>query len=196
MRATPLVAVTALALLVGCQSSSERQTASTAPPAPLVQEVRQVVATVDAVDLATRRVTLTDAEGRRLPLVVGPQVRNLDQVEVGDQVVVRYREALAAELKIPGAPSRVGQVTASATEAPAGARPQTEVSRQITTTVRIENVDPTGPTVSFTGPNGILRMIQVRDPGMQEFARTLKAGDEVDITYTEAVALSVAPAPQ
>lgn len=197
MRATPLVALATLALLAGCQSGSKQEMAAATPaPAPVVEEAREVVATVEAIDLAGRQVTLVSPDGERLPLVVGPEVRNLDQVAVGDQVVVRYREAIAAELKEPGAPSRVGEMTESMTTAPAGTKPGTEMSRQITNTVTIENVDPAGPTVSFTGPNGVLRMIEVQDPGMQAFARTLKPGDEVDITYTEAMALSVEPAAQ
>jgi ABC-type Fe3+-hydroxamate transport system substrate-binding protein len=196
MRSTPLIALVALALLAGCETNSEQQTATTASPSPVVTAAREVVATVEAVDPTERRVTLVGSDGQRRTLVLGSDVRNLDQVEVGDQVVVRYQEALAAELKEPGKPSQVGQVTASAIQAPLGAKPETEVSRQITATVRIENVDPDGPTVSFTGANGILRMIRVQDPNMQAFALTLKPGDEVDITYTEAIALSVEPASQ
>jgi translation elongation factor P/translation initiation factor 5A len=198
MRSTPLVALFALALLPGCQSGSEMMAdpAASAAPAPVVEEVQEVVATVEAIELTQRQVTLLTPDGERLPLVVGPEVRNLPQVEVGDQVLVRYREAIAAELKEPGAPSRVGEMTESATTAPAGTKPGAEVARRITTTVEIQNVDPAGPTVSFTGPNGVLRMVDVQDPGMQAFARTLKPGDEVDITYTEALALSVEPASQ
>ena len=162
----------------------------------MVTETREAVATVEAIDVAERRVTLLTADGRRRTFVLGTDVRNLEQVEAGDQVVVRYKEALAAELKEPGTPSETGQVTATAVQAPLGAKPDTEVSRQVTTTIRIENVDPDGPTVSFAGPNGILRMIRVQDPDMQTFARTLKPGDEVDITYTEAIAVSVEKAPE
>lgn len=199
MRSTLLVALVApvaLGLLAGCESGAQKEMAAATTPAPVVEEAREVVATVAAIDLTERRVTLAGADGQQTALVAGPEVRNLDQVEVGDEVVVRYREAIAAELKEPGAPSRMGEMTESTTTAPAGAKPGTEVSRQITTTVMIENVDPAGPTVSFTGPNGVLRMIDVQDPGMQAFARTLKPGDEVDITFTEAVALSVEPAAQ
>jgi hypothetical protein len=196
MHPKPLVALFVLAFLAGCETSSEQETTTAASPSPVVAAAHEMVATVEAVDPAERRVTLLGNNGVRRTVILGDEVRNLDQVEVGDQVRVRYREAVAAELKEPGKPSQVGQVTATAIQAPLGAKPETEVSRQITTTVRIENVDPEGPTVSFTGANGILRMIQVKDPEMQAFARTLKPGDEVDITYTEAIAVNVEPAPQ
>ena len=196
MRLIPLVAVVSLCFLAGCQSSPEQETATTESPPSVVLDVVELTATIEAVDLDQRRVTLLGTDGGRRIVVLGNEVRNLDQIEVGDQVTVRYQEAVAAELKEPGEPSQVGQVTASAVQAPLGAKPETQVSRQITTTVQIQNIDPDGPTVSFTGANGVLRMISVKDPDMQAFARTLKPGDEVDITYTEAIAVSVEPAPQ
>ena len=47
--------------------------------------------------------------------------------------------------------------------------------------------------VSFVGPAQIERTAEVLDPEMQSFLRTLKVGDEVDLTYTEALAVSVEP---
>jgi hypothetical protein len=35
----------------------------------------------------------------------------------------------------------------------------------------------------------------VQDPKAQAFARGLKAGDEVQLTFTEALAVSISPAP-
>jgi hypothetical protein len=48
--------------------------------------------------------------------------------------------------------------------------------------------------VSFTGPQGMLRTITVQNPDAQAFIKKLKKGDEVEITYTEALAISVEPA--
>jgi hypothetical protein len=190
MARSALLAILSLGALVGCQAAE----APPPTPAPVVQEERQVLATVEAVDPATRQLTLRGGDGPVVVLAVGPEVRNFAQIEVGDEVVVRYREAIAAALRKPGEPARVGEVTEQVTRAPQGARPAAEVERRVTTTVRIDQVEPTVPTVSFTGADGILRMINVRDPGMQAFARTLKPGDEVDITFSEALALSVEPA--
>ena len=195
MRPIPLAALLAFAFVAGCQSNTEQQTAATEASPQVVLDMVERTATVEAIDVEGRRVDLLVEDGNRRTLLLGSEVRNLDQIEVGDQVTVRYHEAVAAALKEPGAPPQTAQVTASAVQAPIGAKPDTAVSRQITTTVRVHNVDPVGPTVSFTGPNGILRMIQVKDPEMQAFARTLEPGDEVDITYTEAIAVSVQPAP-
>ena len=60
--------------------------------------------------------------------------------------------------------------------------------------VKITALDPATHTVSFTDPDGLAQTITVQDPEMQDFVETLKVGDDVAITYTEALAISVEPA--
>ena len=48
--------------------------------------------------------------------------------------------------------------------------------------------------MSFYGSDGLARVLPVRSPEGKEFIAGLKAGDEVELTYTEAVAMSVEPA--
>ena len=182
MSRMPLV-VAALALLFGCQST---------PPKPaMVEQTREVTATVAAVDLARREVTLRDPQGNLFTVEAGEEVRNLPQVEVGDRVVVRYYEAIAAELAKPG---QQASASAEVTRAPLGAKPGAGVTQQVTQTVRIDALDLATHTVSFTDPQGYSQTITVRDPKMQDFLKTLKVGDQVAITYTEGVAISVEPA--
>ncbi len=175
--------VAALALLFGCQST---------PPKPaMVEQTREVSATVAAVDLPRREVTLKGPQGNLFTVEAGEEVRNLPQVEVGDRVVVRFYEAIAAQLAKPG---QQASASAGVMRAPVGAKPGAGVARQVTGTVRIDALDPATHTVSFTDPQGHSQTITVRDPKMQDFLKTLKVGDQVAITYTEAVAISVEPA--
>ena len=60
--------------------------------------------------------------------------------------------------------------------------------------MRIEGVNPATGTVAFIGPDRVPRTVAVRQPAMRDFLRTLKVGDEVEVTFTEAVAVSVEPA--
>ncbi len=182
MSRMPLV-VAALALLFGCQST---------PPKPaMVEQTREVTATVAAVDLARREVTLRDPQGTLFTVEAGEEVRNLPQVEVGDRVIVRYYEAIAAELAKPG---QQASASAEVTRAPLGAKPGAGVTQQVTQTVRIDAIDRATHTVSFSDPQGHSQTITVQDPKMQAFLKTLKVGDQVAITYTEGLAISVEPA--
>jgi hypothetical protein len=60
--------------------------------------------------------------------------------------------------------------------------------------VQIQGIDLPNRIVAFVGPARILRAVQVNDPKVMEFVRTLHAGDEVDVTYSVGVAASVVPA--
>lgn len=64
-------------------------------PAGVVVNTREITATVDAVDPQSRVITLTGPQGNTLSFKVGEDVQNLGDIKQGDQVVVRYTEALA-----------------------------------------------------------------------------------------------------
>ena len=72
-----------------------------------------------------------------------------------------------------------------------GTRPAAAIGEQTTMTVRIESVDPQHKIVVFTPASGGLRAIRVRTPEGQRFIEGLNAGDSVDITWTEAMAVAV-----
>src|SRR6478752_6605457 len=61
-------------------------------------EVVKVTATVDAIDQATRSVTLKDSKGEKHTFIASDEVRNLDQVKKGDVVTIEYGQAVAVRL--------------------------------------------------------------------------------------------------
>ena len=65
--------------------------------ASLAEEVK-AEATVTAIDLATRKVSLKNAEGKTFDLVAGEEVTNLQNLKVGDVVALRYLQLLDLEL--------------------------------------------------------------------------------------------------
>ena len=78
--------------------------------------------------------------------------------------------------------------------APPGAKPAAELAQEVTAMVKITDLDLATHTVSFTDADGLAQTITVQDPEMQDFVETLKVGDEVAVTYAEALAISVEPA--
>jgi hypothetical protein len=185
----PLTCVLAAALLLTACASE--------PPAPmLIEGAEEVVATVDAINHDTRMVALRSEEGQVVTLEVSPEVRNLAQVKVGDQVVARYYESLGAEVINRGDGS--GETfdpasSAAASRAAPGAKPAGFVGREVTQSVRVTAIDNKSHVVSFYGSDGLARSVPVRSPEGQAFVSKLKVGDEVALTYTEAVAISVEP---
>jgi len=180
-------AIVLLTLLVGACTSE--------PPKPVtIENTEEVSATVEAIDVNTRMISLHGTDGARVTVEATPAVRNLSQVKVGDRVVARYYQALAAELRRRGDGSGETEapiVEAGSARAPNGDRPAGAVGTRSRQTVRITGVDTKNHVVSFYGSDGLARSVPVRSPQGQEFISKLKAGDEVEITYTEAVAVSV-----
>jgi uncharacterized surface protein with fasciclin (FAS1) repeats len=168
------------------------------PPEPIaaaaVGRTVEAVATVEAIDPARRTVTLSGEDADTVTVRVGENVRNLERIEVGDRVVARYGEAVAVGIGPPGRPPVApAEVTTATARAPAGDMPAGAVAESLTATVRVERVDPAAGRVWLRGPSGVLRVRTVEDPELRRFVGTLKPGDEVDVSYTEAVMVSVEP---
>jgi hypothetical protein len=149
----------------------------------------QVTATVVAIDKATRTVTLKGPQ-RTVDVVAGDEVKNFDQIKVGDSVNVTYVEALTLELKKTKGKldmkAETDAVRASPGQAPGGA-----VGRQITALCDVVAVDPKKSTITLKGPRGNVMELNVRN---KDHFKVVKKGDQVEVVYTEALAMSLSPA--
>ena len=167
-----------------------------AQPAPVqTEKVQTISATVARIDAKQRLVELKKGDEVRT-IQVPAEVRNFDKIKVGDEVAVTYYEGLAAEFKKKGTGTPIGTVDATTGTArmPEGSgRPGAAVGNKVKTTVVIESVDNSAHSVTFTGPAGMTRTVDVVDPKAQKFIAELKKGDEVELTYVEALAVTVEP---
>jgi len=68
-------------------------------PKKYMADVVEKVSTVEAIDVENRQATLKDHEGNIETVDVSPEVQNLENVNVGDQVVFQYTEAIAVDIK-------------------------------------------------------------------------------------------------
>jgi len=196
---TPGMATTAalvgLALsFAGCAASTKvaSPTAAAAPAEPVSGTVGEnlvsATAKVKAIDLKTRHVTLQRPDGSLIKFVASDEVRNLPQVKVGDEVTVTYYESLAYEVRKAGAGTPGVAVSEGAARAKPGEKPGAIAGRVATVTATIEAIDKAARTVTLRGPDGETSTFKARDP--QKLDR-VSVGDLVDITYTEALAISV-----
>jgi hypothetical protein len=165
------------------------------PPKPVVREnLIQKTATVESIDVASRLVTIRTEDGYATTIKVSDAVKNLPQVKAGDKVTVSYYEALAAEVKKPGEGVEGVQTDVSTVEAPPGSMPAAGAGVLMRTTVTIDSVDTQFNTVTFKRSDGLLRTVAVQTPQGQKFIKGLKKGDQVEVAYTEALAVEVKPA--
>lgn len=172
------------ALVSGCASK---------PAEPLIRDSLETVsATVEAVDVPTRMVRLKGPNGPAT-VMAGPEVRNFDRIEVGDRVDVSYYRGIAAQVKPRGEAVAEPTSETQTYRAPRGDRPGAGVAQSVTTTVTIESVDPSFDTVTFRRADGTVRTLAVESADARAYIRKLKKGDQVDVVYTEAVAVAVVP---
>jgi len=151
----------------------------------------KVTAAVKALDVANREITLESAKGRTETFQVGPDVRNLDQVHVGDKVVVKYVQGLMMQMQAPGEASVEPTAAMTAGRAEPGEKPAAAVAAGVQATVTITAIDTKNRMVVFEGPRGNLYQVKA---GPEVHLEKAKVGDKLVATYTEALAITVEPA--
>ena len=143
--------------------------------------------TIDAIDHSSRIVTLRDKDGNIDEIYCGPDVKRFDALKVGDKVTFRYYESVVYQVRKPGTASTPEGSGAAITRTP-GDRPGGTVSQQMTATVTIDAIDMKVPSVAVSTADGRKMSFKVENAKNLE---GLKVGDKVEITYTQALAISV-----
>ena len=174
--------IVTLAFVSGCASD----------PKPLeVSEVEIVEATVIAVDVERHYVSLRGPDGNSMSFYVQPEVRNLAQVSAGDKLRVSYTRALIASMAEPGQASLEVPVVAAAARSTKDGMPALTATAIISATVEVISIGAEGTTLTFRRPTGELRSVDVEKEASRAFVRKLSPGDQVDMTYSEAVAVEI-----
>ena len=151
----------------------------------LTGETRTMSATVESIEQSTRAVTVKKANGEYEVLYCPPALKRCDTLKIGDRINAKYYETVVLRLQQPGA---ADQNSASAGRVPAEQAAAGTISRQRTITATISAIDPKVPSISFVGPQGWKYSSRVQDKGA---LAKVKVGDKIDITWTEAMLLSL-----
>jgi hypothetical protein len=163
------------------------------PGKATIARAAEMSAQVVGLDKATRTVTLKGPKGKVVDIVAGDEVKNFDQIKLGDFVVARYVQALTLALAGTKAGIREAGEKDAAVRAQPGERPGGAVARQVTVLADVIGVDPKKKTITLKGPKGNVVDLEVQN---QDHFKVVKKGDQVAVTYTEALAMSVEPAPK
>jgi Cu/Ag efflux protein CusF len=164
--------------------------AGTAPGKAAVAETVKITATITAIDKATRDITLKGPQGNEVTLTAGPEVKNFDQMKVGDQVNAQYVEALSLELKKGGGLAVARTEKDAAAAAKPGEKPAGAAGRQVTIVADVVDVNPAKQSITLRGPK---RTVEMRVPDPAQF-KLIAKGDQVEAKYTQALAIAVEPA--
>jgi hypothetical protein len=161
-------------------------TIATAQIKTIPGEAITLTATIEAIERATRSVTLKDPDGTLTTITVPDEMKRFNELKVGDTIVARYYENVVLRKKAPGEKDAVDTTSAAVTKGK-GARPGATASAQRTITATITAIDPKIPSITLSGPNNWSYSSRVVD---REALKQVKVGDRLDITWTEAVMVS------
>ena len=147
-------------------------------------------ATVKALDLEKRELTLKDPLGNETTVTVDKAVKRLDEVKVGDEVTAKYYVSIAAELREPTAEEKEKPIMISegVAKAPKGTSPAAGGLRVIRVLATVEGLERPTRVVTLKGPRGNYLSVRARDVKRLE---KLHLGDTIVVTFTEALAVSV-----
>jgi hypothetical protein len=156
---------------------------------PTTMRTTHETVSVVAIDRATRSVTLQNVSGETKTVKAPADMKAFDTLKVGDQIEIDYTEAAAVSLAPAGSKPSIS-------ESSSGMKTQgssVSGSREMTASAEVLSVDRVNNKVTFKGPTGDTRTVSVTDPALQKKLPSLKPGQVVQITYTEAMAASIRP---
>ena len=145
-----------------------------------------VTATVEAIDHANREATVKKPDGNYEVFYFPKGYEQFDALKIGDKITAKYYENMVLRLK-PAGEKDVNSASGGVVRAAGTAG---TVSHQRTITATISAIDPSVPSITFTGPQGWKYSTRVEDT---DALSKVKVGDKVDITWTEAMVLSLEP---
>ncbi len=156
---------------------------------PLAADVvaDQMTATVVSVDSAKHQVVLKGPEGNETSIQLTDKAKNLHNLKAGDQVDIKVAHAVVFALDtdvdkgLPGAAESTGEARAT----PGSEKPAGEAYRQVQVQLKITHIDLKKHQVTFEGPKGNKKTVDVVKPEVQAKLKDLKVGQSVIVTYTD-----------
>lgn len=185
-------AMLATPLLACAQNAPQAAIVTVAGPAKVgVAQAVQLQGKVKSIDEQSREVVVVGPQGNAISAMLGTEVRNFDQIRVGDLVTLTYTQGLIMELhkaENNGMRSRVE--SEQAVRAKPGEKPAGAIQRTIHIVANVVAINPKAQTVTLKGAKQTVELA-VSDPAL---LKDIRVGNQVKAVYSEAVALEVTAA--
>ena len=160
----------------------------TAPGVLKVAEGVQLQGKFTSVDQKTRQVVIVGPNGNEFKTTLGNEVKNFNQIKVGDIVTLTHVEILVADIKKPSKVEVRERVeTEKAVTAKLGDKPAAAIERQVAIVADVTAVDEKKGTLTVRGATRTLD-IKVKDP---KVLKGIKVGTQIETVVTEIIAIEV-----
>ena len=154
----------------------------------LIEQAARVTASVLAVDRADRSITIKDSEGKIHEVELTDDVKNFDQIDPGDQVILDIYSALFMQIAKPGEEFEDRAVSQVAVAQP-GDKPKLVNVGMVEALAEITAINRDTREITITGPRGNSITLQVPE-NVEQFDER-KVGEKVNARYIEAFAIAV-----
>jgi len=144
-------------------------------------------ATIQAIDQTSRTITLRNDKSEEDTYSVSPAVARFNELKVGQKVRMTYYESMVFQVLKPGQTASPASFEAALNRAKS-ALPAGTVATQEKMTVTVNSVDMAVPSITVITPDSRTVTRKVEDKKNLE---GVKAGDRIEITYTQALVTAV-----
>lgn len=161
-------------------------------PSFAASQTMKVSAVVEAIDHETREVTVRKPDDEVVTFTASDEARNLDQVSVGDVLIVEYTESVTIEVLANdgmGADAAKASVMARTKE---GEMPGIAAMDSTIVVSTVEEINLETKTFKLKGPDGVVTEYLARNP---DNLKRAMVGDLVVTTVTGTLAIVVEKAP-
>ena len=151
-------------------------------------EMTTATATVLAIDQTKRMITLRDDKtGQEDTYAIGSEVKRFEEIKAGDKVKTSYYESVVLQVRKPGDPPLPPTTDTAVTRAKSNL-PAATVAAQDKMTVTVKAIDAAVPSITVATADGRIVTRKIED---KKNLASVKVGDQIDITYTRALLLSI-----
>jgi hypothetical protein len=156
-------------------------------PGRIVSTLVKSGAIVEAVNKDTRELKLLDPRGNRFTVVADELVRNFDQIEPRDRIIIEYLESVAVVIAPAGSEPPVEDALVLSV-AEAGDKPGIEGVDTQLMVATVQSINVADRLVTLETEFGELRTIKVSEDARLDL---VEIGDQLRLRVTRAVAVSV-----
>jgi hypothetical protein len=153
-----------------------------------IVDVIKASGTVTKVDQGKRKLSVELEDGRHKIIKVDKSIRNFDQIQVGDKLKLAYTEEILIAVGKSDAPTGADSAGIVAI-APKGSKPGGLIVGTTIMTGKIVALDPAKHHLTIQEPDGKHKKLKISKKATN--LDTLKPGETIGITITEALAISI-----
>ncbi|SAL15441.1 hypothetical protein AWB74_00452 [Caballeronia arvi] len=191
LRAISILAMTAIAASAGAAFAQTDSLAKTAEQVTMAENPIHLQSTIVGIDSANRVLMLRDQSGDvMLPVV--KEVKNFDNLKVGDVVDVYYKNALLMDIsKATGDKTDRARVDTTMVAPASGANVVAgfDAVRKVEVLATVVSVDAAKRTITLRGPQNTVKLDIAKNLDVSK----LKKGDNVHAVFVSALAVQVTP---